>query len=89
MCAAEHARPSYRSSYEYCRVFLVIIHTYAHGLGRAAVGTGSEAGRLYLVYARWYFAKKTGARCTQCIMQPTAEAPPFHKSRGVIDLYPS
>ena len=27
MCAPEHARPSYRSSYEFCRVFLVVIRT--------------------------------------------------------------
>ena len=31
------------------------------------------------MYARWYFSKKTGARYMQCVMQPTAVGPPFHK----------
>ena len=43
MCAAEHARPSYRSSYEYCRVFLVIMHTRSRMVPTAKVPGTSTA----------------------------------------------
>ena len=71
MCAAAHARPSFhRTDRATTAVFFWL--SYAHGLGRAALGTGGEAGRLYFVYGRWYFAKKIGGPCMQCIMQPTS-----------------
>ena len=34
--------------------------SYAHDLGWAGFGTGSEAGQLYAVYARWYCEKGRG-----------------------------
>ena len=57
MCAAAHARPSFhRTDRATTAVFFWL--SYAHGLVRAALGTGGEAGRQYFVYARWCFAKK-------------------------------
>ena len=51
MWAAEHARlSSHRTDRATAAVFFWL--SYAHGLGRAALGTRGEAGRLCFVYAR-------------------------------------
>ena len=47
MCAAEHACPSYRSRYEYCRVLLVIIRTWSRASG-ARDGRGTRRGEYTL-----------------------------------------
>ena len=62
MCAAEHAQlalcPIGQIELRMLTVFFWL--SYAHVLGRAALGTGGEAGRLYFVYARWYCIASRG-----------------------------
>ena len=51
--------------------------SYAHRLGRAGLGTESEAGRLYFVYARWYFANKIATNSLKSAWTTTV-APIIH-----------
>ena len=78
MYATEHDRPSYRSSYEYCRVFLVIIRTRSRADGARS---GERGGATILCVRTVVFCKEDRGplHAMQCIMQRTAVAPPFHK----------